>query len=94
MLQNRKYARCASLRLRVLVTLVILQPYNARHHGDGPVYVAWCVWIGTLVVGFNLGFGARQARVEGGSRRVVLTYRLSCFCLQQAYLAASGPVSL
>ena len=44
--------------------------------------------------GLNHVLAAREARVEGGNRHVVLTYRLSYYYLHQACLAASGPVSL
>jgi hypothetical protein len=68
---------------------------NARHHRGGPVYInARELRQGAVrrLMCVDRDFGgrlsdslaARQARVEGGSRRVVLASRLSCSCLQQA----------
>jgi hypothetical protein len=69
------------------------QYINARELRQGAVRRLVCLdWDfgGRL----NYSLAARLARVGGGSRRVVLTCRLYCFCLHQACLAASGPVSL
>jgi hypothetical protein len=78
-------------------TLVIAEAaryIDARELPQGAVRRLACV---DRDSGCGLGYslGARQARVEGGSRHVCLTNRLSCICLQQTYLlAAGGLVSL